>query len=49
VVFATTICLTGNLWLSVGIHAGTVLAEHLIFSVPDSGAVYTGHLLLFCF
>jgi membrane protease YdiL (CAAX protease family) len=46
VLFATTIWLTGNLWLSVGIHAGAVLAEDLIFSVPDSGAVYTGHLLV---
>lgn len=45
-IFATTIWLTGNLWLSVGIHAGMVLAEDLVFSVPDSGAVYTGHLLV---
>jgi membrane protease YdiL (CAAX protease family) len=45
-IFATTIWLTGDLWLSVGIHAGTVLAEDLIFSVPDSGVVYTGHLLI---
>jgi uncharacterized protein len=42
---ATTIWLTGDLWLSVGIHAGAVLAEDLVFSVPDSGATYTGHLL----
>lgn len=46
VVFATAIWLTGNLWLSVGMHAGAVLAEDLIFSVPDSGALYTGHLLV---
>jgi membrane protease YdiL (CAAX protease family) len=46
VLFATTVWLTGNLWLSVGIHAGAVLAEDLIFSVPDSGATYTGHLLV---
>jgi uncharacterized protein len=46
VILATTIWLTGDLWLSVGIHAGAVLAEDLIFSVPDSGAVYTGHLLV---
>jgi uncharacterized protein len=46
VLFATTIRLTGDLWLSVGIHAGAVLAEDLVFSVPDSGAVYTGHLLV---
>jgi uncharacterized protein len=46
VLFATAIWLTGNLWLSAGIHAGAVLAEDLIFSVPDSGAVYTGRLLV---
>jgi len=44
--FATAIWLTGDLWLSVGMHAGVVLAEDLIFSVPDSGATYTGHLLV---
>jgi uncharacterized protein len=43
---ATTIWLTGDLWLSVGIHAGAVLAEDLVFSVPDSGVTYTGHLLV---
>ena len=42
---ATTIWLTGDLWLSVGIHAGTVIAEDLLFSVPDSGVTYTGHLI----
>jgi hypothetical protein len=42
---ATTIWLTGDLWLSVGIHAGAVLAEDLVLSVPDSGVTYTGHLL----
>jgi uncharacterized protein len=46
VVFATAVWLTGTLWLSVGIHAGAVLAEDVIFSVPDSGSVYTGHLLV---
>ncbi len=46
VVLCTTVWLTGSLWLSVGIHAGMVLAEDFIFSVPDSGAVYTGHLLV---
>jgi hypothetical protein len=42
---ATTIWLTGDLWLSIGIHAGVVIAEDLVFSVPDSGVSYTGHLL----
>jgi len=45
VLMATTIWLTGNLWLSVGIHAGVILGEDLVFSVPDSGTTYTGHLL----
>jgi hypothetical protein len=43
---ATTIWLTGDLWLSVGLHAGVVFAEDLIFSVPDSGVMYTGHLVV---
>jgi len=45
VLMATTIWLTGNLWLSVGIHAGVIIGEDLVFSVPDSGVTYTGHLL----
>jgi membrane protease YdiL (CAAX protease family) len=45
VIFATSIWRTGDLWLSVGIHAGLVLAEDFLFSVPDSGEVYTGHLV----
>lgn len=46
VLMATTIWMTGDMWLSVGIHAGGVLAEDLIFSVPDSGVMYTGHMLV---
>ena len=45
VLFASSIWRTGDLWLSVGIHAGLVLAEDFLFSVPDSGEVYTGHLV----
>jgi uncharacterized protein len=45
VLFGASIWRTGDLWLSVGIHAGLVLAEDFLFSVPDSGAVYTGHLV----
>ena len=45
VLMGTTVWLTGDLWLSVGIHAGAVIAEDLVFSVPDSGVTYTGHLL----
>jgi membrane protease YdiL (CAAX protease family) len=44
-VLAMAVWLTGDLWLSVGIHAGAVIAEDLVFSVPDSGMVYTGHLI----
>jgi len=40
----TTVYLTGNLWLSVGLHAGGIFAEDFLFSLPDSGVVYTGHL-----
>jgi membrane protease YdiL (CAAX protease family) len=45
-VMAMTVWLTGDLWLSVGIHAGIIVAEDLVFSVPDSGAFYTGGLLI---
>ncbi|MBA4164649.1 MAG: hypothetical protein C0510_08465 [Erythrobacter sp.] len=45
VLMAMTIWLTGNLWLSVGIHTGVIIGEDLVFSVPDSGVTYTGHLL----
>jgi membrane protease YdiL (CAAX protease family) len=45
VLLAAAIWRTSDLWLSVGIHAGLVLAEDFIFSVPDSGQVYSGHLL----
>jgi membrane protease YdiL (CAAX protease family) len=45
VFMAAAIWLTGDLWLSVGIHAGLIIGEDVIFSVPDSGATYTGHLL----
>jgi uncharacterized protein len=45
VLFGAAIWRTGDLWLSVGIHAGSVLAEDFLLSVPDSGEVYTGHLV----
>jgi uncharacterized protein len=45
-VMATAVWLTCDLWLSVGIHAGGLLAEDLIFSVPDSGVMYTGHMVV---
>lgn len=46
VLMAAAIWLTGNLWLSVGIHAGVIIGEDLVFSVPDSGVTYSGHLLV---
>jgi membrane protease YdiL (CAAX protease family) len=40
-----TICRTGDLWFSVGLHAGGIFAEDFLLSAPDSGTIYTGHLL----
>lgn len=40
-----TICRTGDLWFSVGLHAGGIFAEDFLLSAPDSGTNYTGHLL----
>lgn len=42
--FALPIYLTGDLWLSIGLHAGGVFAESFLFSAPDSGVRYSGHL-----
>jgi len=43
--FCLTICRTGDLWFSVGLHAGGIFAEDFLLSTPDSGVVYNGHLL----
>lgn len=40
-----TICRTGDLWFSIGLHAGGIFAEDFLLSAPDSGTIYTGHLL----
>jgi CAAX protease family protein len=40
-----TVRRTGSLWFSVGLHAGGVFAEDFLFSLPDSGTVFMGHLL----
>jgi membrane protease YdiL (CAAX protease family) len=40
-----TVRRTGGLWFSVGLHAGGIFAEDFLLSVPDSGTVFTGHLL----
>ena len=35
---------TGNLWFAVGMHASFDFGETFVFSVPNSGAVFEGHL-----
>jgi membrane protease YdiL (CAAX protease family) len=35
---------TGNLWFAVGMHASFDFGETFLFSVPDSGGVFPGHL-----
>jgi membrane protease YdiL (CAAX protease family) len=35
---------TGNLWFAVGMHAAFDFGETFLFSVPDSGTVFPGHL-----
>ena len=36
---------TGTLWFAVGFHAAWDWSESFLYSVPDSGAMVTGHLL----
>jgi hypothetical protein len=43
-VFALTLRRTGNLWLAVGWHASFDFGETFLFSVPNSGVVFDGHL-----
>jgi membrane protease YdiL (CAAX protease family) len=43
-VFALTLKRTGNLWLVVGWHAAFDFGETFLFSVPNSGNVFAGHL-----
>jgi len=43
-IFALTLKRTGNLWLVVGWHAAFDFGETFFFSVPNSGAVFPGHL-----
>jgi membrane protease YdiL (CAAX protease family) len=43
-VFAFSLKRTGSLWFAVGMHAGFDFGETFLFSVPNSGAVFTGHL-----
>lgn len=43
-VFSLTLKRTGNLWLVVGWHAAFDFGETFLFSVPNSGNVFEGHL-----
>lgn len=42
--FAFTLRRTGTLWLAVGWHAAFDFGETFLYSVPDSGATFPGHL-----
>jgi membrane protease YdiL (CAAX protease family) len=42
--FAFALRRTGNLWLAVGWHAAFDFGESFLFSVPNSGGVFEGHL-----
>ena len=35
---------TGTLWLAVGMHASFDFGETFLYSVPDSGVIFPGHL-----
>jgi membrane protease YdiL (CAAX protease family) len=43
--FCLTLRRTGNLWFAVGFHAAWDWGESYLYSVPDSGGVFTGHLM----
>ncbi len=43
-IFALALKRTGNLWLVVGWHAAFDFGETYLFSVPNSGNVFQGHL-----
>lgn len=43
-VFAFGLRRTGNLWFVVGLHASFDFGETFLFSVPNSGLVFAGHL-----
>ena len=42
--FAFTLRRTGSLWYAVGLHAAFDYGETFLYSVPDSGFVFPGHL-----
>lgn len=43
--FCLTLRRTGNLWFAVGFHMAWDWGETFIYSVPDSGTLFPGHLL----
>lgn len=43
-VFCFALKRTGNLWFCVGLHAAFDFGETFLFSVPNSGIVFEGHL-----
>ncbi len=43
-VFAFSLRRTGSLWLAVGMHAGFDFGETFVYSVPNSGIQFQGHL-----
>lgn len=43
--FCLTLRRTGSLWFAVGFHAAWDWGETFLYSVPDSGTLFPGHLL----
>src|SRR5260221_14545857 len=43
--FCLTLRRTGSLWFAVGFHAAWDWGETFVYSVPDSGTIFPGHLL----
>lgn len=43
--FCLTLWRTGTLWFAVGFHAAWDWGETFVYSVPDSGNLFPGHLL----
>jgi|SRR5579862_7405873 len=43
--FCLTLWRTGTLWFAVGFHAAWDWGETFVYSVPDSGSLFPGHLL----
>src|SRR5262249_3065391 len=43
-IFCLALKRTGSLWFCVGLHAAFDFGETFLYSVPDSGFVFKGHL-----